>query len=162
MLAWDKPSRAGSPFGGMRRSFTGTCSGQSPLQRNASAARVFHFDCNATEPAIFYLDIHLAVQALISGVLCHSHCAAEEALATKVFHRRCYHSASMLFHTLVLAFPLVVAPGRFHARIEIQLTRSVGFDLLNSEHSDGLVEIRPWLTSTGAHFRFLIRYQYQR
>jgi hypothetical protein len=83
---------------------------QSPLQRKALATRVFHLDCNATAPAILYLDIHSAVKALIPGVLHDNQCAVEETVATKVFDRRCYHSASMLFHNPVPAFPLVVAP----------------------------------------------------
>jgi hypothetical protein len=46
----------------------------------------------------------------------------------------------MLFHTLVLAFPLVASPDHFHPRSDIQLTRPVEFDLLNSGHFPGSVQ----------------------
>ena len=46
----------------------------------------------------------------------------------------------MLFHTLVLAFPLVVSPDHFHPRGDIQLTRPVKFDLLNSGYFLGSVQ----------------------
>jgi hypothetical protein len=116
---------------------------RSPLQRKAFAARVFHCDSNATVPAIFYLDIYQVMKGLIPWVPRDHLCAVDESRATKVFRRYRHHSASLLFHPLVLAFPLVVAPDRCHARIELQLTRSVGFDLLNNGHFGGF-----WLNPT--------------
>jgi hypothetical protein len=62
---------------------------QSPIQRKALATGVFHCDCNANAPAIFYLDIHSAMKAVIPGVPRHNHCAVEETRATKVFDSRC-------------------------------------------------------------------------
>jgi hypothetical protein len=82
---------------------------RSPLQSKTLATRVFHFDCNATAPAILDLDIHSSVKEFIPGVLRHNRCAVEEIHAPKVFDRRCCHSAPMLFHYPVPAFPLVVA-----------------------------------------------------
>jgi len=113
---------------------------QLPLQRKALAPRVFHFGCNAIAPAVFYLDFHAAVKAPVPGVLSHILRAVKKALATKVFHYGCSNSASMLFHTLVLAFPLVASPDHFHPRSDIQLTRPVEFDLLNSGHFPGSVQ----------------------
>jgi hypothetical protein len=103
---------------------------QSPHQRKALAARVFHFNCNATAPAIPYLDIHSAVQALIPGILRHRSVRCRETLATRVFRRSCYKSASLLFDTIVLTFPLVIAPDTVDAACEL--------DLLNSGHFAGL------------------------
>ena len=73
---------------------------ESPLQREALAARVFYLDRNAAAPAVSYLDIDSAMQEPIPRVLRHNRRAVEKILATRVFHSRCYHSASMLFHTL--------------------------------------------------------------
>jgi hypothetical protein len=85
---------------------------RSPLRGEVIAPGIFHLNCNGPAPAILNFDLHSAVQADIPGVVRDIQCTVEEARATRVFRRGCYHSASRFFHFLFLAFPLVASPDR--------------------------------------------------